>query len=105
MSEIEAKEEKLQKMEKELQRRCEDFDKEKVQFVTDKDAFEQQEQQLKKDRDELTKTIGQLNSSERFRKIQELLDEVYTLYVTSGGKEADLIEAIRLVLEARAKFP
>ena len=101
----EAKELKLQNMEKELQRRCKEFDQEKVQLATDKDTLKQQTEQLKKDRAELTKTIGQLSSSERFRKIQELLDEVYVLYVTSGGKEAELIEAIRLVLEARAKFP
>jgi len=101
----ETKEAKLRNMELELQRRCEEFDKEKVQLASDKDALKQQAEQLKKERDELTKTIGQLNSSERFRKIQELLDEVYTLYVTSGGKEAELVEAIKLVLEARAKFP
>ena len=90
VKEIEAQRQKLKLMEEELQVKCAEFD--------------QREEDLSAQQAKLDTLVGSLNDSERFMKIQDLLNEVYTLFVSAGCKPEDLHESIRLILEARARF-
>ena len=84
----------LAKMEKDLQTRCQEFDDHSTKI----------EKELDERQRKLDEKVGCFTSAERFMKTQELLNEVYTLFIMGGGEPEDLYESLKLVLEARAKF-
>jgi len=112
LEDIKEKERKLILMEKEMKEKCDKFDLHKKSTTDELDQrkklmeteFKQKCDELAAKEENLNQRTGNLNASDRFMKIQLLLDEVYTLFVAAGGKPEDLYESLKLVLEARAKF-
>ena len=84
----------LVKMEKALQTRCKEFDDHSTKI----------EKELDERQKKLDEKVGCFTSAERFMKTQELLNEVYTLFIMGGGEPEELYESLKLILEARAKF-
>ena len=84
------KKNKLINMERELQAHSKEID-EKMKVLTKKE-------------ERIDKKINVLSSSETFRKIQDLLDEVFTLSTSHGLSSDDAFESLRLIWEARNKF-
>ena len=95
----------LAKMEKDLQTRCQEFDDHSTKIEKD---FDERTSKIEKELDErqkkLDEKVGCFTSAERFMKTQELLNEVYTLFIMGGGEPEELYESLKLILEARAKF-
>jgi len=102
---IEEREKKLELMESDLKRRCDELDSRLASLKKENQELEKREKDLEQDQEKLKEAMGNLDASQRFQKIQMLLDEVYTLYVSAGGMPDDLHESIKLSLQARAKFP
>lgn len=84
--ELKDREEKLRKIEKDLEKRAKEIEK--------------KEQLLKK----RTKSLDVISTSESFRKMLELLDEIYTMFVALNGTDEGLLKAIELIVEARGKY-
>jgi len=98
---IEENQYKLKLMETELKQKCDEFDAHKQ---LKEDELNKRLDELVTKEEDLMMRVGALNASERFMKIQGLLDEVYTIFVAGGGIPDDLYASIKLILEARDKF-
>jgi 23S rRNA maturation-related 3'-5' exoribonuclease YhaM len=101
---IEEKQQTLKLMEEDLQRQCLEFDQQKAALDVEKELLEQQKVEFAVEQKNLAAAVGGLNSSERFMKIQEMLNDVYTLYIAGGGSQEELFDSISLILQARSRF-
>ena len=97
MSDLVRQQKKLVLMEAELKQRCDEHD------VKGKDLLAREDSLIKREKD-FEKKHGSLSDSERFGEMVRLIDQVYTLYVSSHSSDKGLYDSIKLLLDARERY-
>lgn len=88
---------KLAKMEIELRAKCDKHDADLIDLADREKALEKKEKAFEK-------KFKTLDNSESFGEMVALVDRIYTIYVSSRNTDDGLYDAIKLLLDARARF-
>ena len=116
---LNVKESKLIKMEKELRLLASDIENDRAQIELLENSLNKKENEINNTVDRLlkekTKSISlkekKLNkilkiteTSDIFGKFYLLIDEIYRLYVAERGDDKELLETLKLIIQARHNF-
>ena len=88
---------KLILMEADLKQKCDAHDEKCVDL-------QNREEKLAKREKAYEKKYGVLSDSENFGEMVKLIDQVYTLYVSTHSSDKGLYDAIKLLLDARERY-
>jgi phage shock protein A len=97
MDELASQQQRLVLMELDLKNKCDEYDKKCIDLQA-------REANLEKQKKVFEKKYATLSDSDSFGEMVKLIDQVYTLYVSSHNSDKGLYDSIKLLLDARERF-
>jgi len=96
--EIEVKKNYLEKKEEKIDKKIQQILKERIEDI------EKKEKLIEKKEQELNKTLKIVKSADKFGDFYTHLDQMYNLYVAAKGNDSNILETIKMIIDARSNF-